>query len=1370
MFPVVGVGASAGGLEAFTRLLKSLASPPGVALLLVQHLDPTRDSMLAEILTRETELPVILAVEGQQIEVNRIYVIPPDTRMGARDGRIHLEPRGERATPHLPIDHLFQSLAKEFGSRAVGIVLSGGGSDGALGLGDIREAGGVTFAQDEASSGQTGMPASAFAAGSVDAVLPPEEIAAALERLIHRAAFAEYPGAFGEIAPSESTSLTPLFSLLRVRTGVDFAHYKQNTIRRRVHRRMSLRDYESLEDLVKSARDDANELAALSRDLLIGVTRFFRDPEIFERLRQAVLPTLIRDRDAQNPLRIWVPGCSTGEEAYSIAMILSEAMGDAAAEIPVKLLATDLNDLSLAKARAGIYPENIAVDVTPERLRRFFRKVEGGYRICPAIRDLCVFARHDLTTDPPFARMDLISCRNVLIYFDSVLQRRVIPLFHYALRAGGYLMLGPSESLGASQDLFTPLGRDEKIFTRSPTARRVLPGLSVGPTVWPKISDGNPPASLPRESGGVIEIQREADRLLSRFAPAGVLIDEQLNIIQFRGDTDPYVRHPAGTAGLELTRMLRDGLLGPVRDAIGSARSGSATIRRPGIILREGDRSRTVNLEVIPLATGAQGHRCFLVLFEESTGTAKSHRSGVEPSHGRIPHTEASPASEQILHLRQEVEAGRENQQALIEEYEATTEELKSANEEILASNEELQSTNEELQTAKEELQSTNEELETVNEELSHRNRELGRANDDLRSLLVGVNAPVIVVGRDLCIRRMTLQAEAAFGLAAVDVGKPLREVSLGLEMQTLRRLVGGVIDTLEAASFEARDRQGRWHLVRIRPYETLDNRIDGAVITAIDIHKLKQTEESLRTSRDFGVAVLDAVQVSLVVLETDFTVRSVNRFFERSHRLSAFEVVGQNFFKLGGGVWDTPLLRERLSRISSGQPVSEEIELELSFPGVEPKCLLINIRPLIEAATAPLLLLAIEDVTAERRTEKVRHDLELKMYQAQKLESLGLMAGGIAHDLNNLLMPILGYAELARIEAGAESTVGRHLKEVDQSTRLAIDLIQQLLAYSGKNSREVRVVDLSDSIVGIKNLLERAVSTRAELHFELTGDALPVEIDSAQWSQVAINLVTNAAESIGERPGVVTVRTFSIRATESDLASAKLGPNDLPEGMYAVLEVSDNGGGISDEAKDRIFEPFYSTKFTGRGLGLAAVMGIVRGHRGTISVTSGPQGSTFRVWLPLSGRDAAMMVAPPVAPLLTNWRGSGTIMVVDDESAIRQLISMVLREAGFTVLEAEDGEACIEMFHSRQDEVRAVILDLTMPGRGGVEVAGVLWSLKEDLPIVLMSGYSMEDFSIEQFRSNHAATQKEGHPINCFLRKPFTPQILLGTLKGILG
>jgi two-component system CheB/CheR fusion protein len=827
-FLVVGVGASAGGLEAYTELLEALPPNPGLALLVVSHLDPDQKSHLSEILARASRMAVREVAEGMAVEVDRVYVMPPGTTMELTDGHLRLIPRPPRAVPHMPIDHLFRSLAAIQKSRAAGVILSGNGSDGVIALQTIKAVGGVTFAQDERTAKHPSMPRAAALDGNVDHVLRPRDIAQELARIAGHP-YARHDGP-PPAAPPARDAVADVIDLLRSRTGVDFTHYKQTTIRRRILRRMALRGLQTPEEYLALLRADAAEVQNLYQDFLIRVTQFFRDPEAFEALREKVFPALVADRPAGQPIRVWVAGCATGEEVYSLTMCLLEYLDGRPDGVGVKVLATDLNEAALEKARAGIYLDNIEIDVSPERLRRFFVRSEGHYQISKSVRDVCVFSRHNLAADPPFSRLDLVSCRNVLIYMDAALQRRVLPLLHYALNPDGFLFLGTSENVG-SAELFEAVDARHRIFARNSAASVQLDFNSA------LSAEGrHRPAGRDEVVAlwTALDVQKEADRvLLARYAPVGVVADETMTVLQFRGRTAPFLEPAPGLASLDLFRMLREGLLAEVRAAVNQAKTDNAVVTREGLRVAEGGVARQVRVEVVPFKVPPSGVRFFLVLFQDSP---PAERPPAPPAEARPDQPDPKAAQ-----LQQEIAALREYLQSVIEEQESTNEELKSANEEILSANEEMQSTNEELQTAKEEAQSANEELATVNEELRHRNAELARLNNDLVNLLAGVNIPIVMVGRDLRVRRYTPLAEKAFNLIATDVGRPISDIKPNLRLDDLPGMIAAVIDSVAPYEGEVQDRAGRWYSLRIRPYVTTDNKIDGASIVLVDIDTVRR-------------------------------------------------------------------------------------------------------------------------------------------------------------------------------------------------------------------------------------------------------------------------------------------------------------------------------------------------------------------------------------------------------------------------------------------------------------------------------------------------------------------------------------------------
>jgi len=729
--PIVAIGASAGGLDAISELLEALPPQADMAYVLVQHLDPAHESLLPELLAKKTAMPVVQIRDDMDVEAGHFYVIPPNATLTVARQRFHLTRRPSGGGLHLPIDSLFASLSEENGSAAIGVVLSGSNSDGSRGVRAIKQAGGIVFAQLPESARFPSMPRNAIETGCVDFVLRPEEIARALAQLgrhpyIKADATPELLDAAPDapLAPDDEESLRRLFRTLRTVHSVDFSCYKRNTLRRRLARRMALRNIVNLADYVSLLEGDRVEAANLYQDFLIRVTAFFRDPQSFDGLRAQVFPRLCEGRSLKDPIRVWVPGCATGEEVYSIAIALVEHLGDRLASVGVQIFGTDVSEASIDLARAGRFSLNIAQEVSSERLERFFVKLDSGYVIAKSVRDLCVFARQDVTRDPPFSRLDLISCRNVLIYLEVSTQRRVMHIFHYALRPHASLVLGPSETVGTATDLFDLADAHLRLYTRrasqqSSTLDLSLPGIGTRHRRRDAVADGD--TDHFHEEGAL----READRLLiARYAPASVLVDEALNILQFRGETGPYLEHASGPPSLNLHHVARPELLIEIMPAVHEARETGREAHRGGLSV---NGLLDVSIEVIPLRH-ASTERCYLILFEDGMRRPDNRRMQPLP----LAALSESEKDRRLAQLERESTATRDYLQATLQEHESVKEELKSAHEEVLSANEEYQSTNEELETAKEELQSANEELTTTNDELGSRNRELSVLNTEL--------------------------------------------------------------------------------------------------------------------------------------------------------------------------------------------------------------------------------------------------------------------------------------------------------------------------------------------------------------------------------------------------------------------------------------------------------------------------------------------------------------------------------------------------------------------------------------------------------------------------------------------------------------
>ena len=763
-FPVVGVGASAGGLEAASDLFAELPAVTGMAFLLVQHLDPRHPSFLTEILAKKAVMAVETAVDGATVRPDHLYVIPPNTALTVADGVLRLQSRDGEQRPHKPVNILFRSLAEQYANRAVAVVLSGADSDGAQGLEEIKAGGGITLAQTPASAKFDGMPNSAIATGCVDLVLPPKALGQELIRIgrhpyLTAAASPDAPG-------PEEDQLKRIFRLLQSHHRTDFSGYKQSTVQRRLARRMALRQVDGLAEYIELLCREPEEIKALAQDFLISVTGFFRDPESFEGLAQSVWPALLENRASPEPLRIWVPGCASGEEAYSIAMVLLEYLGDRAPTARVQIFGTDLSEVAIEKARTGFYIDSITDEVSPERLRRFFTKPDHHYQIAKSVRDLCVFARHDVTRDPPFSRLDLVSCRNLLIYLDQSLQRRVIPLFHYALNPDGFLIVGAAETLGRSSELFRPVEGRHQIYRRRPVPVRAVPEFpAVEVAARPSLTLQPAATHLLPESE---QAQKETERLLlTRYAPAAVLIDDSFNIVYFQGETSRYLEHARGAASFNLQKICRPGLLVELSPAIHEAQESERPALREGVRLELPGEEREVSLEVIPVRLPEIESRYWLILFRQSSAPQFARpRAGVLMrlwsslfGAGAAAETEKD---HQITRLRQELDATRDYLQTTIEKHEAVNEEMKSAHEEALSANEEFLSTNEELETAKEELQSANEEQGITNQELRNRNRDLSELNEELRESRSFLNAMVETLRESLLVLDRELRVQTA--------------------------------------------------------------------------------------------------------------------------------------------------------------------------------------------------------------------------------------------------------------------------------------------------------------------------------------------------------------------------------------------------------------------------------------------------------------------------------------------------------------------------------------------------------------------------------------------------------------------------------
>ncbi len=871
-FPVVGIGASAGGLAAFEAFFSGMPKDgdPGMAFVLVQHLAPDHESILADIIQRLTRMKVLEVEDGMAVQVNCVYIIPPNRDMALINGSLQLlapsTPRGQR----LPINFFFSSLAQSLHEKAIGIVLSGTGSDGTLGVRAIKAEGGMVMAENTDFTEFGDMPRNAMATGMVDYELPPGEMPAKLISYVAQA--------FGKLGRPSATptaqtenALKKIFILLRAQTGHDFSQYKPSTIYRRIDRRMVVHQIGSMEDYVKYLQTMPSEVDALFRDLLIGVTNFFRDPDAFKVLEEQIIPQLFAGKPPGATVRVWSTGCSIGVEAYSIAILLQEHLNTLKTSCKVQVFATDIDSQAIATARTGLFPASMASDIAPERLARFFKAEADGsaYRIHKYIRDMLIFSEHDMIKDPPFSRLDLISCRNLLIYMGAELQKKLIPMFHYALNPGGMLFLGTSETIGEFGDLFAVLDRKSKLYQRkddihgvqrNALGRFLPPMAALDATLPPMTSKTTHSMKLPLR-----EMTEQA--LLQQIAPAGALVNAQGDILYLHGRTGMYLELPAGETGVNnILKMAREGLQPELSTALHKAVVAKAVVRATGLNVRTNGHFTTVNLTIRPVAPGlgaSPESALFLVILEEALPLDPAQAAQALQAVAGASTTEQD-ADARIAALKLALQAKEEYLQTTNEELETANEELKSSNEEMQSVNEELQSSNEELETSKEELQSVNEELSTVNAELHNKVADLSHANNDMNNLLAGSCVATVFVDHDLRIMRFTPEATRIINLILSDVGRPVAHVVTNLiDYDRLVSDTQTVLDTLISKEVSVQTTEGMWYMMRILPYRTLDNVIEGAVITFLDITELKKTEIALQKAAN------ELLRLAVVVRDT---------------------------------------------------------------------------------------------------------------------------------------------------------------------------------------------------------------------------------------------------------------------------------------------------------------------------------------------------------------------------------------------------------------------------------------------------------------------------------------------------------------------
>ncbi|MBN1869511.1 MAG: PAS domain-containing protein [Candidatus Omnitrophica bacterium] len=1320
-FPIVGIGGSAGGLEAFQEFLKNLSAELGMAYIFVMHLSPKYKSMLVQLLSRETKMPVNEVKSGTALQSNQVYVIPPHAGMYIKNGKLNLYRMKEHGM-NMPINTLFCSLAKEKGKQAVGIIFSGTATDGTLGASAIKAGGGITFAQDDKSAKYGSMPQSAISTGCIDFVLTPKKIAAELGRIAKKIRLAR-PGPVTpeESPPTAEQSFKNIFDILSQDKGLDFSHYKFPTVRRRVTRRMILHKMKNLPDYVKFLRKNKSEADSLYEDLLINVTGFFREPKVFDALRKQVLPAILKDNTKNQMVRIWVPGCSSGEEVYSIAICLLEVLGKKTRDVPVRIFATDVSEAALARARRGIYDNTVKNQITPGCLKKYFTKIDGFYKVSKKLRELCVFSTHNVFSDPPFSNLDLISCRNLLIYLQQVLQKNIVHKFHYALKPGGFLLLGHSESANGYSNLFEKANPRQKIYINK--SRVMVPKHA-----WNKRYDRTKSTEMvsKKDNNPVRETDIEAmvERIvLDEYAPCGVLIDNNLEVVLFRGHTGRYLESATGKPSHNLFKLAREGLGLPLRAAIYKARKTKQTIKREIENVKFNGHRMRIIINVVPMKSAISQEEYFMVFFDEMTRP-------VLPK--RLPKTRGESGEEEKYaeSLQKELAETKEYLQSVIEEQETAIEEVKTANEEMLSNNEELQSINEELETAKEELQSSNEELITTNEELNNRNAEVSLLNNDLINLLGSIDMPVVMLGTDLVIRRITSQCEKVLNIIAADIGRPIGKIKLNADIPGLEKILLGVIESLNPRTFEVKSPEGNWYSVYVKPYRTSDNKIEGVVVIFIDTTAQKQAKQMIEEARAYAENIVEAMREPLIVLDTDLKIISANRSFYQTFKLDAQKTPGRVIYNLGNQQWDIPELRRLLEEVCLRNRVFDNYELEHHFEDLGTKTLLLNVRRL---SIRPMILITIDDITEHRRMEKELSRLKEKKYQtlienlpqkvflkdtnsvyiscnenyardlkikpeeivgktdydfypkeladkyhaddlrirtagiteeieeryiqdgqeryvhtlkaclrddrnnviglfglfwditkrkqaeealkqaydelkqtqtklicSERLAVLGKLAATVGHELRNPLGVIRNSVYFLRTKLGPtvqDEKFKRHLNILEEEIIVSDKIVSDVLAFSRIKEPLLAETDINDSITALLETIN--ITENIKVISRLNHELPHISADRVQLRQLFYNLIFNAIQAMPEG---------------GELAIANRANNEMLE-----VDIMDTGVGISPEIVAEIFNPFFTTKNHGTGLGLLVCQSIMEAHKGSITVESEMgKGTKFTVKFPM--------------------------------------------------------------------------------------------------------------------------------------------------------
>jgi two-component system, chemotaxis family, CheB/CheR fusion protein len=1324
-FFVLGIGASAGGINALVRFFEQMPADNGMAFVIILHLSPRHESTLAEILQAKTRMPVLQVTETVAIRVNHVYIIPPTKDLVMQDGHLEVTPAAERiGGRHMAIDLFLRTQAEAHRERAIGIILSGAGSDGAVGIARIKETGGITFAQSLSDAEHDSMPMSAIHTGMIDHVLPVSEIPQKLMELVSNARMIKLPAAVNlelgidnggllTIDDEREHALREILLTLQSRTGHDFKHYKRATVLRRIERRLQVNGLPDAIAYAAFLKQNTEETQLLLSDMLISVTNFFRDREAFEALERDIIPRIFQHAGANEYLRAWSLGCATGEEAYSLAILLADHNLLVDPARPIQVFASDIDERAIDYARRAIYPASIVTDVAPSRLRQYFEKHENYYSVKKEIREKVLFASHNLLRDPPFSRIHLITCRNLLIYLDRDIQKKVFEMLHYALHPEGYLFLGNAESADAVPELFMPVDKKNRIYQaarRRASAYYVPPQFSGAAARMPDPIDLRKHASTPKRP-----VQNLHWQLLQDYVPASVLIDEQQDLVYASKQAARFLQPPQGEPSNNILALVHPGLQLELRAALFQATQSGTPVETRNMTIRQGDQNITVRIVVRRTPPKHEAEGLVLILFQEAPEQSDSEAGASKASDDAI-----------VAHLEEDLHNTKEQLRSVIDQYENTLADLKASNEELQAVNEELRSAMEELETSKEELQSVNEELLTVNVELKMKVEETTKANDDLQNFLTATQIATIFVDRHVCIKRYSKPAASLFNIIATDIDRPLPDITHRLDYPELLDDIHRVFNSLQPNEREVRGNGQDWYIARFLPYRSATDRIEGIVLTFVNITRRKAAEEKLRASehrmrliaastRDYAIATMDASGI----------VTSWNMGAERLFGYSEGEMIGQSLAilflpeDLARGVFEDELQR------AANDGRGEDDRWHLRKDGRKVYCSGIT-SPLMDKDLRGFVKIA-RDLTGSKQAQD-QQAARLQWEQQERVraqESARLrdeFFAVLSHELKQPLNLIQLTAEMLvrQPDTARLPHVARSAATIQQSVESQVKIIDDLMdlsrLHTGKLSLHWGQVNFSSCVAAMIELARPdALRKRISIVFEPGSGKLIVHGDKVRIEQIVWNLLNNA---------------FKFTPVDGRVL---VGLSQSEE--FACLEISDTGRGIAHEFLPFVFDMFKqadsgtSRQHGGMGIGLALVKELASSHGGRVEAHSGGigQGATFRVYLPLatSGQDA-LTVSSDEPVNLSEKR----ILLVDDSQASLEPLTELLTMQNALVTAACSGSDAISIVAKSPHPFHLIISDIGMPGMDGYALLAELRKLEgtANTPAIALSGFTREN------------------------------------------